>query len=218
MLDLIVRVGASPTIGSYILPGEPLITLSQKLDSHIKLTVLNSEEIIEGIKNGIFDLGVIESAIFDDALIYTEWMEDELVVCSKTPLGDSIDKKKISRCQLLCREEESLTRQLITDFFSNHGLMYHHFDSLMEVDNMTSAIQSIKWSKPNRENPTVTIVSKLAIIDELERKELYFSRIEGTALSRKFYIIYDKKIKDAEKVQEIIMYFNAWRDANGHAS
>lgn len=210
-----VNLGASPTIGSYILPGEPLITLSQKIDSQIKLTALNCEKIIEGTKNGIFDLGVIESAIFDDALCYEEWMEDELVVCSKTSLGESIDREKISNCQLLCRQEESPTRQLITDFFSKHGFSYQHFDSLMEVDNTTSAIQSIKWSKPNREHPTITIVSKLAIIDELERKELYISRIEGAPLSRKYYIIYDKKKKDTGKIKEIIEYLQVWQRTTG---
>ena len=213
-----VNLGASPTIGSYILPGEPLITLSQKIDSQIKLTILNSEKIIDGTKNGIFDLGVIESDIFDDELCYEEWIEDELVVCSKTPLGESIDREKISRCQLLCRQEESPTRQLITDFFTKHGLMYHHFDSLMEVDNTTSAIQSIKWSKPNRENPTVTIVSKLAIIDEVERKELYLSRINGAPLSRKLYIIYDGRKENSGKIKEVIAYLKAWHASTEHAS
>jgi DNA-binding transcriptional LysR family regulator len=201
-----IKVGATHTIGSHILPGEPLIELSRIINGQINLTILSSDKIIEGVKNGIFDLGLIESAIFDDDLIYTKWKEDELVVCSKTSLGGSIDKEMISHCQLLCRREQSPTRQLITHCLKEHALSYQHFDSLMEVDNTTSAIQSIKWSKPNREHPTVTIVSRLAIEDEVARKELYFSRIEGVPIVRNFYIIYDKKREDTEKIEMIINY------------
>lgn len=200
-----IKLGASHTIGSHILPGEPLIELSKIINGQIKLTILNCDKIIEGVKNGIFDLGLIESPIFDDALIYKKWIEDELVVCSKTSLGKSIDKEMIGHCQLLCRKEQSPTRQLITNFFKEHGLSYHHFDSLMEVDNSTSAIQGIKWSKPDRKHPTVAIVSHLAIEDELERKELYLSRIEGTPIHRNFYIIY-KKSNNTKKIEEIINY------------
>ncbi|MDM5270719.1 LysR substrate-binding domain-containing protein [Sulfurovum sp. zt1-1] len=202
-----IRLGASQTIGSYILPGEPLTELSEIINGQIKLTILNCDKIIEGVKSGIFDVGLIESAIFDDALIYTKWIEDELVVCSKTSLGESIDKEMIGQCQLLCRRELSPTRLLITNFFKEHGLSYHHFGSLMEVDNAISAIQGIKWSKPNRLNPTVTIVSRLAIEDELKRKELYFSRINRTPIHRDFYIIHNKKHKDTGKIEKILNYF-----------
>ncbi|MGC9352139.1 MAG: LysR substrate-binding domain-containing protein, partial [Sulfurovum sp.] len=146
------------------------------------------------------------SAIFDDALIYKKWIEDELVVCSKAPLGESIDREVISHCQLLCRKEQSPTRQLITGFFQEDTLSYQHFDSLMEVDNATSAIQGIKWSKPDREHPTVAIVSQLAIEDEIKRKELYLARIDGAPMLRNFYIIFDKKKKGDEKLEKIINF------------
>lgn len=201
-----IKLGASNTIGSHILPGEPLIELSRIINGQVNLTILSSEKIIDGVKEGIFDLGLIESAIFDDTLVYKKWIKDELVVCSKASLGESIDKEMIIHCQLLCRKEQSPTRQLITGFLKEHELSYQDFDSLMEVDNTTSAIQSIKWSKPNKEHPTVTIVSRLAIEDEIERKELYLSRIEGVPIVRNFYIIYDKKRDDSEKLEAIINY------------
>lgn len=213
-----IKLGASPTIGSHIIPGEPIIELSNIINGHVKLTILNCEKIIEGVKNDIFDLGLIESDIFDDSLIYEKWMEDELVVCSKSSLGESIDKEMISQCKLLCRREQSPTRQLITDFFIKHGLSYHHFDSLMEVDNLTSAIQGIKWSRPNREHPTITIVSQLAIEDELKRKELYFSRINGAPLHRNFYIIYDKKSEETEIIEETINYLKTYKSTTQQAS
>ena len=205
-MDNTIKLGASYTIGSHILPGETIIQLRRILGGKIKLTIANCDKIIEGIKAREFDLGLIESPIFDDALEYKKWMEDELVVCSKAPLGDNIDADKIGRCQLLCRVESSPTRQFITNFFKEQGLSYHSFDSLMEVDNATSAIQGIKWSKPDRESPTVAIVSKLAIEDELEKKELHEARIGGKPMIRNFYLIYDKQDGDSAHVDEIITY------------
>jgi len=200
------NLGTSPTIGTHILPGDPLINISERLKSKIKLTIATCDKIIEGVKKKELDLGLIESPIFDDALVYKEWMEDELVVCSKVPLHEPLGEEELSHCKLLCRNANSPTRVFITDFFKKLGLSYKTFDSLFEVDNATSAIQGIKWSKPNSEHPTVTIVSQLAIEDELDKEVLYQSRIENKSMIRKFYLIHDKDAKDHSYVEDIIKY------------
>ena len=200
------RLGTSPTIGAHILPGDPLLNIAERLNSKIKLTVATCDKIIDGVKKKELDLGLIESPIFDDALVYKEWMEDELVVCSIIPLKDSLGEEELSHCKLLCRNIHSPTRIFITDFFKKLGLSYETFDSLFEIDNATSAIQGIKWSKPNSERPTVAIVSQLAIEDELDKEVLYQSRIENKPMRRKFYLIYDKKVRDNSYVEDIIRY------------
>jgi len=200
------NLGTSPTIGTHILPGEPLINIGERLNSKIKLTIATCDKIIEGVKKKELDLGLIESPIFDDALVYKEWMEDELVVCSKTPLQEPLGEEELSHCKLLCRNENSPTRMFIVDFFEKLGLSYETFDSLFEINNATSAIQGIKWSKPNSDHPTVAIVSQLAIEDELDKEVLYQSRIENKPMYRKFYLIYDKDAKDHSYVEDIIKY------------
>ena len=200
------NLGTSPTIGTHILPGEPLINISQRLGSKIKLTISTCDKIVEGVKNKEFDLGLIESPIFDDALVYKEWMEDELVVCSKVPLHDPLGEDELSHCKLLCRDVDSPTRVFITNFFRKVGLSYGTFDSLFQVDNATSAIQGIKWSKPDSEHPTVTIVSHLAIEDELDKEVLFESRIDNKPMRRKFYLIYDKEEGKRSYIEDIITY------------
>lgn len=200
------RLGTSPTIGAHILPGDPLLNIAERLNSTIKLTVATCDKIIEGVKKKELDLGLIESPIFDDALVYREWMEDELVVCSKIPLQDSLGEEELSHCKLLCRNINSPTRMFITDFFEKLGLSYKTFDSLFEIDNVTSAIQGIKWSKPNSSHPTVAIISQLAIEDELDKELLYQSRIKNQPMRRKFYLIYDKKDGNHSYVEDIIKY------------
>jgi len=200
------NLGTSPTIGAHILPGDPLINISDRLNRKIKLTINTCDKIIEGVKKKELNLGLIESPIFDDALVYKEWMEDELVLCSKIPLQEPLGEDELSHCKLLCRNVNSPTRVFITHFFEDLGLSYETFDSLFEIDNSTSAIQGIKWSKPNSEHPTVAIVSQLAIEDELDKEVLYQSRIENKPMYRKFYLIYNKRDGDHSYTEDIIGY------------
>jgi len=205
-----INLGSSYTIGSHILPGEPIQTISELFNSSIKLSVDTCEKIIDGVKSDKYEIGLIETPIFDDALIYDAWMEDELVLCSRVPMGESVDLETLKSCKLLCRSEHSLTRKIITEFLAQHDLSYETFGSLMQIDNATSAIQGIKWSKPNPEKPTVAIVSELCIEDELKNKQLYSSRMTKTPLSRKFFLIYKEEKQESELVQKIREYLNHW--------
>jgi len=206
----IFRLGTSPTIGTLILPGEPLTNIGKRLDALIKLSIEPCDKIVAGVKNKTYDLGLIESPVFDDALVYKEWMEDELVVCSLKQLSKNLNEEELSHCTLLCRNMHSPTRMFINDFFDKMDLSYETFYSLSEIDNASAAIQGIKWSKPNSEHPTIAIVSQLAIENELKKDQLHSSRIKDKAMIRKFYLIYNKSVDTPSYVEDIIAYLQAW--------
>ena len=197
------RLGASHTIGSYILPGEIVDTIHQKADRKIKLTVAPSNEIVKAIKEKRLDLGFIESPVFDDSLVYREWMDDELVICSKKKLPNSLNKDDLNKCRLVSSERGSFSRAFIEDFFEEQGLFYDDFDSISEVDNPTAIIQSIKWSKPNAPITAVAIVSKIAIEYELKYNHLYESSINNTPIVRKFYILYREDSEYIDMIKDI---------------
>ncbi|NEW61625.1 LysR family transcriptional regulator, partial [Sulfurovum sp. bin170] len=184
------RVGASHTIGSYILPGEIIDSIHQQVNRQIKLIVAPCDEVVKAIKEQKLDLGFIESPVFDDSLVYREWMEDELVVCSKKQLPSSLSEEDLNRCRIVGRERGSLSRAFIENFLEKQGLSYYDFDSISEVDSPIAIIQSIKWSKPHAPITAVAIVSKLAIEYELKYNDLYESSINNTPIIRKFYILY----------------------------
>lgn len=205
------KLGASYTIGSYILPGEPIINIANRLDRKIDLKVATCDKIVEGVKKKEFELGLIESPIFDADFEYIEWMEDELVICSKTELSTSLDKEKLGRCKLLCRCPDSPTRRFIGQYLEKEGLSYDTFNSLSVIDNTTVAIQGLKWSKKNKELPTVAIVSKLVIEEEFKKDDLHIARINNHPLYRKFYLLYNKSEGKPPHLEEIIQYLKAWR-------
>ena len=210
MIDIIepelkpFHLSASYTIGSHILPGETINTIQEILQDQLKLTILPCNEIIAGVKKGTFDLGLIESPLFDSSLIYKEWIEDELVICSKKPLTNSLGEEELKSCRLICRKEGSLTRNLITRFLKDCNLSYKSFKSLLEIDNTTAMIQSVKWAKPNPDTPTIAIISQLAIQDELKYKELYQSRICNHPMIRKLHLIYSKNKEHHATLNHIV--------------
>ena len=189
----IFHIAASYTIGTYILPGESIEYLREQTKSKMKLKINSCTDIIKGVKDGIFDLGFIESPIFDDNLTYREWEGDELIVCSKSKLPLLLNKELLSEYNLISREESSPTRILIDDFLSIFNISSKNFKSLSEINNTTAIIQSVKWSKPNLINPTVAIVSNLAIEYEIKYKELFEARIYNKPIKRKFYIVTSKQ-------------------------
>jgi len=197
------RLGASHTIGSYILPGEIIDTIHQKADRKIKLTVAPCNEIVKAIKEKRLDLGFIESPIFDNSLVYREWMDDELVICSKKKLPNSLNKDDLNRHRLVSSERGSFSRGFIEDFLEEQGLFYSDFDSISEVDNPTAIIQSIKWSKPSAPITAVAIVSKIAIEYELKYNHLYESSINNTPIVRKLYILYREDSEYIDMIKDI---------------
>ena len=203
-IDKTFKLATSYTIGSYIIPGEPMDKIQKIVNRKIQLSVIPCNEILESVKSGEFELGIIESALSDNELVFEEWMRDELVICSRKPLSDSFGKEEMASCKLICRPQETLTRAFVSNFLEKFDLSYHSFGSLVEMDNPTALIQSVKWSKPNTKNPTVAIVSQIAIESELKYKELYQSRINNTPMVRKFHFIYDNNSLNIHEINQII--------------
>ncbi len=204
--EMTFRLAASFTIGSYVIPGECLNTLSNNIGNDINLSIDVSDKIIQGLKDKKFDVGLIEVPIFDEDLIYREWFDDELVIVSSSPIPKILRTEELYGFKWVCREEGSHTRRLLGEVFEELGVSCKSFKVLSEVSNTTAALQSVKRAKKSDTEPTVTIISKHAISDEVHRKELYEARIYGFTMSRKFYIVYSKDNKNNVFIDNIVNY------------
>ena len=158
--EMTFRLGASFTIGSYVIPGECLNTLAENIGNDVNLSIDSSDKIIAGIKDKKFDVGAIEVPIFDDDLIYREWFDDELVLVSNTQLPKFIRTEELYDFKWICREEGSHTRKLISEVFEELGVSCDSFNVLSEVSNTTASLQSVKRAKTDKNQPTVTVLSK----------------------------------------------------------
>ncbi|HHH51804.1 MAG TPA: LysR family transcriptional regulator [Campylobacterales bacterium] len=204
--EMTFRLAASFTIGSYVIPGECLNTISESIDNDVNLSIDVSDKIIQGLKDKKFDVGLIEVPIFDEDLIYRDWFDDELVIVSNMHLPKILRTEELYDLKWVCREEGSHTRRLLGEVFEELGVSCKSFDVLSEVSNTTAALQSVKRANKDDNRATATIISKHAIADEVARGELFESRIYGFTMTRKLYIVYSKKNKNNVFVDNVVNY------------
>lgn len=204
--EMTFRLAASYTIGSYVIPGECLNSIGESIGNDVTLSIDLTDKIITGLKERKFDVGLIESPIFDDALVYREWFDDELVIFSNAPLPKVVNTEELYDYKWICREEGSNTRKLIGEVFEELGVSCKSFNVLSEVSNTTAALQSVKRANKDPEHQTVSVISKHAIADEVARGDLFEARIYGFTMSRKFYIVYTKENKNNVFIDNVVNY------------
>jgi DNA-binding transcriptional LysR family regulator len=207
--EMTFRLGASYTIGTYIIPGQCLNAMSETINNDVNLSIENSDAIIAKLKDRKLDVGLIESPVMDGDLIYREWLEDELVVVSNVPIPKSLKTEELYDYRWICREETSHTRKIVSEVFEELGVSCKSFDVISEVSNTTAVLQAIKRSKKDVAKPAVSIISRHAIAEEVSKGELFESRLRGYTMKRKFYIVYTKENKHNAYVDNVVDYIMA---------
>lgn len=200
MLDIIgkkitFRLGASFTIGSYVVPGVCLNTLSEVIHNDINLFVGMSKDIVNRLKSKNLDLGLVETQVVDDDLVTREWKEDELVIFSNVRIPQILKPEDLYEFRWVCREESSNTRRIMADVFADIGVQCKSFDVLSEVSDTTAVLQTVMRAKKDSQKPVVSVISKYAIADKVQDGSLYEARFQGYKMNRYFYIVYHKDNK-----------------------
>jgi len=204
--EMTFRLGASYTIGTYVIPGECLNAMGEAISNDINLSIDLSANIVQKLKERKLDVGLIESPVMDNDLIYREWLEDELVLVSNVPIPKAVKTEELYDFKWICREESSHTRRVVSEVFEELGVSCKSFDVLSEVSNTTAVLQTIKRAKKDPEHPVASIISKYAIADEVANGELYEARLRGYTMTRKFYIAYSKENKHNAYVDKVVDY------------
>ncbi len=202
--DIVFIIGASFMIGNYILPGF-LNRIKEEIKNDVMLQIDDSEKITEELVNRKVDFAILEHPIFRDDLIYREWLEDELFLVSKSPLPKYIKPEDLYDFHWICREESSHTRKIVQEAFDTMGIDCKTFD-LRSVVTSSTAVKQMILKTPNEDVPTVSIISRHIIKDELESGQLYCARIKGFKLSRTLYITYLKERKHDAVIDAIITF------------
>ncbi len=201
---LIFNIGASFTIGNYILPNL-INNIKDAINNDVMIKVDLTRPILEDLLDKKVDLALIESPIFLDGVIYREWMEDELVLFSNSPLPRYVRPEDLYKFDWICREEEAHTRKLVAEVFEEIDVDCNSFNVLSIVTSSTTVKHSIlKADKTKR--PVVSIISKHIIEEDLENGKLYMARIRGKKILRSLYIAYLKDKRNDAFVDNVVNY------------
>ncbi len=208
--ELIFILGASPVIGNYVLP-DFLNDIQEAIKNNVMLRVDNAGEITEKLIDRKVDLALLEAPFFQEGIIYREWMEDELVIASRSPLPKIIKKEDLFTFSWICREEESNTRKIIHETFEKIDVDCKSFKVRSIVTSSTAVKQTLL--KSNLEGaPVVSILSKYIIADEVEQGLLYTAKLKGLKLTRMLYLCYLKDRKHDALIDNVINYIMSKKD------
>ena len=198
-------MGSSYAIGNYIMP-RFIGQIKEKINNEVYMNVGFSEEIINSIEDKKIDVGLIESPIFRDGIIYREWMDDELVIFSNQPIPKNLRRDDMYKFDWICRDEASHTRKLTSEVFEEIGVECSSFNVIGVVQSPTAIKESILRSPKDAPRPVVSVISRHVIQDELASGQLFEARIKGHKIGRKFYIAYGKERKHDAFVDNVVNY------------
>lgn len=203
--DFTFIIGCSNAIGNYILPSH-LGEIKKRIDNDVYINVGLSTEVIEQLEDKKIDIGLIESPIFKDDLIYREWIADELVVFSNQPIKKQLEAQDLYEFDWLCRDEDSHTRKITSEVFQEIGVQCKDFNVIGILSSPTAIKETILHSDKNGARPLVSIMSRYVIQDDIKNGKLFEARIKNQKIERKFYITYPKERKHDAFVDNVINY------------
>ncbi len=203
--DITFIFGASNAIGNYILPTF-LNHIKEKINNDVSVAVSSSAVAIEELKDKKVDMALIESPIFEDGIIYREWMEDEIVIFSNQKLPRRLKDEDLQSFKWVCRDPNSHTRGIFREALDQADMQgCETFNIVSEASSPTAIVQTVLHS--NKEStPTVSIVSTHAIHDFVKNGVLYEARLPEIKMKRKLYIAYLRERKHDAFIETVINY------------
>ncbi len=179
-------IGASTIPGTYVLPR----LMAEFKNNHpaIKYQVIisDSKGIIEKILSHELLLGFVGANIYNEKLQYQSFMEDELIVVSSFSLikKNEITVKELLGYPMLLREDGSGTRIEFLKILDENGFGLNDLNLIGIFGSTDSVKQAVKTGLG------ISVLSRLAVIDELQHNMLKEVRLKDIQMNRQFYVVF----------------------------
>jgi DNA-binding transcriptional LysR family regulator len=179
-------LGGSTIPGAFVLPAIIGAFTRRFPEVGVSLSIADTQQTIDAILSGELELGVVGAVSTHAGILQTHLVDDEL--CLVVPAGHRWSgKKRVTTKQLftepfIIREQGSGTLKSIKASFSEAGL---NVDDLKVVARIGST-EAIRQGIKNRMG--VSILSAIAVSDDVAAGNLKTLTIEGLDLKRSFYL------------------------------
>lgn len=201
-----LHIGASTTIGSYLLPEMIALYRRDHPQLRVRALVANTADIVAAVSNFEVDAALIEGSCHAGDVLVEPWMTDELIVVASPqhPLaqeGKKLSFKKLSQADWLLREAGSGTREAV-----EHALLpyLHHLPSACEFGNS----EAIK--RATAEGMGISCLSRAVVKDLLESGRLIELATPLPVLRRHFYLVRNKHRVLSLRLGSLLDFFRDW--------
>ena len=199
-----LELGGSTIPGQYILP-----TLIGRFRENfpaifIKLVIADTMKITNMVLDGGLELGVVGAKVKNNKLQYEQLFDDELVLAVSPDhhwaKRSAIRLEELPQAPFIMREQGSGTRMTMLEILEQAGLDSQEFKVVAEMGSTDAIRQAIKAKVG------VSILSRRAIADELQFKQLCHVPVKGLSLGRHFYLVTHNKRSRSPVGQAFVDY------------
>lgn len=203
-----LRIGASTTIGNYLLPKLLGTIFSTHASEYPKVSIANTAEIAAMVANFEVDIALLEGPADGRELQVIPWIDDELVIVASPqhPICRQRKKAPISLATLctagwLRRESGSGTRSTVD------SVLLPHLHSLRTVGEYSNS-EAIKQA--TAEQLGIACLPRCVVSDLIALGRLNELSTELPKLVRQFYIVHHKHKILSPRVSYLINFFKQW--------
>lgn len=183
-------IGGSTIPGVYLLPKIIGAFVKSYPDVRVCLDMGDTEKIIQSTLMGKLELGVVGAKSDDHRLLQEPLIEDELLLVvpadHRWAQKKSIPLSLVIKEPFITREPGSGTLKSIQLRLVKKGCRMEDFHITAQMGSTEAIRQAIK------SNIGVSILSRLAVSDDLETGRLAAIKIQGVSFKRHFYLVHAK--------------------------
>jgi len=182
-----LALGGSNIPGSYVLP--PIIAAFKQdhPDAAITLHIKDSREIVRGVGDGTYELGMVGARFEEGRVRYDRYAQDELVLAvpaSHAWAGRSgVRLRDLIGQPIIMRERGSGTRKVMEKAMAGHGLSADRLRTVLEVTSNEAIRQALKAGAG------VAVISRRAVLDDVRCGTVAALRFQGSRMIRDFFLV-----------------------------
>jgi len=199
-------LGASTTIGEYVIPSILGEYQAKFPDVAVRLHVANTEGVLHMVEGNEIDIGIVEGPVGNKNLVSKVCWDDELVVV--TPPGHELTKsdsdsvEQIFEYPFISREEGSGTREVIQDHLQASGRDFSDLNLIMEFGSPESIKSAVAAGLG------ISVLSIATLNKELELGLLAKASL-ASPLKRPFSIVYQRQKFRLRAMDEFLEFTEA---------
>lgn len=183
-----VRIGATLTVGAYLLPGLVAGFRSQYPQIEVFTQVDNTSLIEKQILEDQLDLGLVEGAVSSPHIVEKPYCNDDLVFIASPQHAltnkNGLTVHTLSNQAFIVREAGSGTQSIFENAMQTAQVPW-------KVAGIYNNNEAIKQAVST--NLGLAVVSQIAITEEVRQGKIKVLDVQGISLRRKFNLIYHKQ-------------------------
>ena len=203
----ILHLAASTIPSAYILPEVLPAYGATRPDNYFVIHQSDSKSVIDGIVDGLYDVGLVGMEAQRENLTCVEFCQDEMVLI--TPVNEhflELKDRKVSPVEILqqelvvLREKGSGSRKSVDNFMEARGITEEQLNITARI-NDPEAIKNLVAGGFG-----VSIVSKRAAQNFLRENRLLDFELPGNTGVRKLYVVYRNDRAEDNRVKEFVNF------------